>query len=312
MAHAEVRRQTGVAIPLSPLTDGQLRTLMSPLNTNRISKRRQGGSELSYLEAWDVKATLIRVFGFGGFSAECIDTDVFDIREVMPLATGTAKQKFSVSARCTVRLTIHQLGVVFTETAASSQVGSQGIGDVADFAIKTAESDALKRAAIYLGTQFGLSLYNKGSIQEVIRVIMAPGQEWHNNQRINVQVAQPVQGQIDPAAAANVLTEPVAQEQMSPPEDEPALGEGSQEQPPMQQQQQVQQQQTYDGPHGQPTGNGDPWDTSQQGQQPVTSQDQGQQDPTQIRHEGVTDAQHAENQALLARALGATPVENQQ
>jgi hypothetical protein len=35
-------------------------------------------------------------------------------------------------------------------------------------AIKTAESDALKRAAINLGTQFGLSLYNNGSLRDVI------------------------------------------------------------------------------------------------------------------------------------------------
>jgi hypothetical protein len=35
-------------------------------------------------------------------------------------------------------------------------------------AIKTAESDALKRAAINLGTQFGLSLYNNGSMRDVV------------------------------------------------------------------------------------------------------------------------------------------------
>jgi hypothetical protein len=35
-------------------------------------------------------------------------------------------------------------------------------------AIKTAESDALKRAAINLGTQFGLSLYNNGSLRDVV------------------------------------------------------------------------------------------------------------------------------------------------
>lgn len=35
-------------------------------------------------------------------------------------------------------------------------------------AIKTAESDALKRAAINLGTQFGLSLYDNGSMKDVV------------------------------------------------------------------------------------------------------------------------------------------------
>jgi hypothetical protein len=42
-------------------------------------------------------------------------------------------------------------------------------------AIKTAESDALKRAAINLGTQFGLSLYNNGSLQDVVvRTLIEP------------------------------------------------------------------------------------------------------------------------------------------
>ena len=39
-------------------------------------------------------------------------------------------------------------------------------------AIKTAESDALKRAAINLGTQFGLSLYNDGSLADVIHTTL--------------------------------------------------------------------------------------------------------------------------------------------
>jgi hypothetical protein len=40
-------------------------------------------------------------------------------------------------------------------------------------AIKTAESDAIKRAAINLGTQFGLSLYNNGSTKDVVIEVLA-------------------------------------------------------------------------------------------------------------------------------------------
>lgn len=39
-------------------------------------------------------------------------------------------------------------------------------------AVKTAESDALKRAAINLGTQFGLSLYNDGSLADVVHTTL--------------------------------------------------------------------------------------------------------------------------------------------
>jgi hypothetical protein len=41
--------------------------------------------------------------------------------------------------------------------------------------VKTAESDALKRAAICLGDQFGLSLYNNGSTAPVVRALITAG-----------------------------------------------------------------------------------------------------------------------------------------
>lgn len=161
------------------LTERQLKVLTGRLNSNRVSTRKQGGSTLSYLEAWDVKATLIRVFGFGGFSAEVLDTKVIEIdKTAMPASNGKDPYtRITACAMVTLRLTIHSLGAVYTESAVASQTG-RDIGEVLDFAVKTAESDALKRAAIYLGTQFGLSLYNAGSKDDVIKVVFAPGQEW--------------------------------------------------------------------------------------------------------------------------------------
>ena len=41
-------------------------------------------------------------------------------------------------------------------------------------AIKTAETDAFKRAAINLGDQFGLSLYNGGSTSPAVREVLVP------------------------------------------------------------------------------------------------------------------------------------------
>jgi recombination DNA repair RAD52 pathway protein len=69
----------------------------------------------------------------------------------------------------TLRLTVFGIGpdgqdVTYTEAAAGS---SRGHVDW-DMAVKTAETDALKRAAINLGDQFGLSLYNNGSLRPII------------------------------------------------------------------------------------------------------------------------------------------------
>lgn len=157
----------------TPFTAEQIGKLASPLMASRVSKRRGGGgSSLSYLEAYDVKATLIRVFGFGNFSADVIESEIV---QIFPVPDDP--KKFTVLAKATVRIRIHATDATYTETAASSQTGSQGVGEVADFALKTAESDALKRAAIYLGTQFGLSLYNNGTTNDVVGVILEPEQK---------------------------------------------------------------------------------------------------------------------------------------
>ena len=181
------------------ITEEQLATLMRDLHPGRVSSRSQGGANLSYLEAWDVKATLIRVFGFAGFSAEVIASDVLEINRNPDAKDRQGKQYTQIEAlaTATVRLTLHlplfeseehggaiykRHDVTYTETAAASQKGRE-VGEVVDFALKTAESDALKRAAIYLGTQFGLSLYNSGSTKEVVGRIVAPGQEWPTGEK---------------------------------------------------------------------------------------------------------------------------------
>lgn len=156
-----------------PLTITQLQMLHSNLHPRRVLKRQQGGATLSYLEAWDIRAMLIRVFGYAGFSAEVIDSRI--VHEAQYKAPNSDRMLWRIGAQCTVRLTIHQTGAVYTETAVASQSGPDW-GDVADFAIKTATSDSLKRAAINLGTQFGLSLYQDGTTEDVVRQVVAPTQ----------------------------------------------------------------------------------------------------------------------------------------
>lgn len=153
-----------------PLTPQQLRALHNNLNRDRVATR----SNMSYLEAWDVKATLIRVFGYAGFSAECLDAKIIREEQVEQVADKN-KMNWSVSAQATVRITIHQTGAVFTESAIANNKQPDW-AEAADTALKSAESDALKRAAIYLGTQFGLSLYDSGTTADVVKTVLAPDQ----------------------------------------------------------------------------------------------------------------------------------------
>lgn len=201
----------------SRLTGDQIRALMAPtINKNRVKSRKVDGRDQSYVMAWDVKATLIRLFGFGGFSAEVIDSSILQVfrAETHPWHVTQPRNQNEqpkpktpqVVAQATVRLTVFGIGpggedAVYTETAIGANSGWD-MGMTMDNAIKTAESDALKRAAIYLGTQFGLSLYENGSRQEVVRVLFNEEQREHLGDL--GEAAQDVQNALDRATSQPV------------------------------------------------------------------------------------------------------------
>lgn len=223
-----VAELTAFGRELAPLSREQLYYLSQDLSPLLVSHRKQGGANLSYMEAWQIKATLIRVFGFGGFSADVIEAKVLRMQQDVPAVewvgtsgnrtkrikkdpeTGQVIFNWSVTAQAVVRLTIHQTGATFTEAAAASQTGPD-VGEVTDFAIKTAESDALKRAAIYLGTQFGLSLYNNGGTSDVVGAVWAPDQIGQVQAYVAEAQAQAAQQQqqaqqgLPPAAAQHAV-----------------------------------------------------------------------------------------------------------
>ena len=153
------------------LTQEQYDQLLKPLAASRVATRSGGGRQLSYLESWDVKAHLIRIFGFGGWSWEVTTAE-------LAFEDQNEKKQWNVGYKVVGCLSIHSLGIYganYTEAAVGfATLPSRG--EAHDMAIKTAESDALKRAAINLGTQFGLSLYNNGSREDVVKGTLAgPG-----------------------------------------------------------------------------------------------------------------------------------------
>jgi DNA recombination protein Rad52 len=142
--------------------------LLKGINPNRVSKRQGGGGKsLSYVEAWDIKAHLNRIFGFCNWSADVLQAD-------LAFEEQNQKNNWDVAYKVLLRLHIH--GVDFqAATYTEAAVGSASLprrADAHDMAIKTAESDALKRAAINLGDQFGLSLYNNGAVAPVVQVTL--------------------------------------------------------------------------------------------------------------------------------------------
>lgn len=154
----------------------QYEALMSPLKGSRVAHRKVQQKNLSYLESWDVRAHLIRLFGFGNFDIELVEQHHVADRPYMS-THDTPKQMVEVSWFAKVRLTIRSATGRTIASYSDAAVGSTSgpdylLGDHHDNAIKTAASDALKRCAINLGTQFGLSLYDNGKLTDVVRKVV--------------------------------------------------------------------------------------------------------------------------------------------
>ena len=143
------------------INKAQQEQLIKGINPTRIAKRQGGGGKsLSYLESWDVKAHLIRIFGFGGWNWTVLKAE-------LAFEEQNERGNWNVGYKVIGRIYLHSLECDYTEAAVGSASLSQR-GEAHDMAIKTAESDAIKRAAINLGDQFGLSLYNNGSTAPVV------------------------------------------------------------------------------------------------------------------------------------------------
>jgi recombination DNA repair RAD52 pathway protein len=150
------------------LRANQVEQLLKGINPSRVGKDGKG---FAHLEAWDVRAHLIRIFGFAKWSQELLDIE--PIFETSIEKDG--KTRWTVAYRATVRLTIFTGDLedaVYTEAAVGDSQNNPSRADAHDMAIKTAESQAFKRCAINLGDQFGLSLYNNGGTGSVVRAVL--------------------------------------------------------------------------------------------------------------------------------------------
>jgi recombination DNA repair RAD52 pathway protein len=124
------------------------------------------------LAAWDVKAHLTRMFGFGNWTKEILRLDLLVEHSEMVKKNDRERLGWWVTYGCDMRLTVKDESgqvVWFGEDTATGSASNQPQqGDAHDLARKNAVSYALKRCATDLGDQFGLSLYNRGSMMPVV------------------------------------------------------------------------------------------------------------------------------------------------
>lgn len=93
-----------------------------------------------------------RIFGFDGWDRETIETKSLQARE----ARGTYSAVYVAKVRITVRM---PGGIIVREGHGTGEAQGPSVAEVHDRAIKTAETDATKRALATFGKAFGLALY---------------------------------------------------------------------------------------------------------------------------------------------------------
>ena len=145
----------------------QTNILLRGINASRIEHRKQAGMNLSYLSQHDVRAHLIRVFGFAGFDLTTLAAQLAFEHEV--------NSKWEVGYQVTMQLAVKnefgQVVAVYSETAVGSSTQGRR-SEAHDMAMKTASSDAMKRCCINLGDQFGLSLYDNGGTAPIVKATL--------------------------------------------------------------------------------------------------------------------------------------------
>ena len=151
----------------------QRETLLRPVKPDRV---RQDNKGMSYLEGYEVTAHLNRMFGFEGWDKHVTSLSlVFEDSEEKNGRTGWSTC-YSASVRLVLRNPEGTVVCTKEDAATGSAQNQPSRADAHDLAIKTAVTDAMKRAAKDLGDQFGLSLYRKGSTEALVKVVI-PYQE---------------------------------------------------------------------------------------------------------------------------------------
>lgn len=189
------------------LTDEQITQLLKPINPKRVGT---DGKRYAHVEAYEIRAHLNRSFGFARWSADVLSQElIFETADERTKKNSTDKYTaWTVCYRTLLRLTVcapdGTVLATYTEGATGSGTAQPQRDDAHDLALKTSESQALKRCAFNLGDQFGLSLFNKGSKNALV---------------LRTLIGQSLNKAADDATGGDItahITEPLATEDTAP------------------------------------------------------------------------------------------------
>ena len=137
----------------------QVHALRRNLDGRQIRTREVNGRELSYIEGWFAISEANRIFGFDGWNRETVETRCVLARE----NRGSFIAVYIAKVRITV---VAEGATIIREGHGSGESRGTSPGEVHDLALKTAETDATKRAFATFGRPFGLELYQQRRTQQ--------------------------------------------------------------------------------------------------------------------------------------------------
>ena len=140
----------------SAFNSKQLQELQEPLSSQAVRTRNQSGRDLSYIEGWYAISEANRIFGFDSWDQEIVELKCVSERERK--IGRDQKPGWGISYVASIRITVN--GIKREGVGAGHGIDVDP-GQAHESAIKEAATDAMKRALMTFGNQFGLALYDK-------------------------------------------------------------------------------------------------------------------------------------------------------
>jgi DNA recombination protein Rad52 len=143
----------------------QIKLLQEPLDPANVKPRKgPNGRTLSYVEGWQVLEECNRIFGFGCWSRETVTIEPLHDPVLITDPDSPEKGKVVSAFFAKVRVTVWSedgTRSVVRDGCGAARGFAKTAGEAMEQAIKSAETDATKRALVTFGNAFGLALYDR-------------------------------------------------------------------------------------------------------------------------------------------------------
>ena len=135
-------------------SDTQTRQLRAKLDGKHVKSRKANGTTLHYVEGWHVISEANRVFGFDAWDRRTLTTRC--------IWTGMNDKHYATAYTARVRIRVRAGDITIVREGSGTGEGrALTPGEAHEIALKSAETDATKRALATFGNRFGLALYDR-------------------------------------------------------------------------------------------------------------------------------------------------------